>query len=55
MHQRRQHQQGMALMLKQPVVTALFVLAVLFVILRTVLLSIPQIFSGGAALGKVYT
>jgi hypothetical protein len=40
-------------MLKQPVVTALFVLAVLFVILRTVLLSIPQIFSGGAALGSV--
>ena len=40
-------------MLKQPIVTALFVLAVLFVILRTVLLSIPQIFSGGAALGNV--
>ena len=37
----------------QPFVTALFVLAVIFVIVRTALLSVPEMFSRGAAIGSV--
>lgn len=38
---------------RQPLVTALFVLAVFSVIVRTALLSVPELFTGGAALGNV--
>ena len=38
---------------RQRLVTALFVLALLTVIVRTILLSAPEIFTGGAALGNV--
>lgn len=38
---------------KQPFVSVLFLLALLCVILRTVLLSVPEIFTGGADLGNV--
>lgn len=38
---------------RQRFVTALFVLAVIFVIVHAALLSVPEMFSGGAALGNV--
>src|SRR3989442_1721310 len=38
---------------RQPVVTALFAVAVIFVIVRTALLSVPEVFPGGARIGEV--
>jgi hypothetical protein len=38
---------------RQPLVTALFVLAAICVIVRTALLSVPELFSDGAAIGDV--
>lgn len=40
-------------LLKQPTVTGLFVASVLFVVARTALLSVPQLFPGGARIGEV--
>jgi hypothetical protein len=37
----------------QPLVTVMFVLAVISVIARTALLAVPEVFPGGAALGEV--
>jgi hypothetical protein len=37
----------------QPLVTAMLILAMIAVIMRTALLSVPEIFSGGAAFGSV--
>jgi hypothetical protein len=40
-------------LMKQRVVTGLFVCSVLFVVVRTALLSVPELFPGGARIGEV--